>query len=269
MAVSPEAANDLRRAWSAAGPAGRAVITLGSGVLALLLLSSAAGAVKGALAPRAPATAAPAATPPAASATPEDAAAEGPPALAFEKSAPDPAGRLRSIAAGDVPTLQIGYRWIGVLKEQSIGGFEGPPGWTAHFTWSRRPWSGANIDVFETQAQAAAALGQIMGGTASLLLISNPDGRTHYAATDVTAPGGATYDMRCALRLQTFRCSAIPEGVPAIVTVTMQIDSRDGLPPSEVDAKVAEIKADMGKETDEVMRSLAAQGLDGTRAVAR
>lgn len=264
----------LREMWRGQGLAGRALMSIGLAVLTIFLVWSAAGLVKGAFSsrPADPPVALKTETPslPATS-QPTMTVVDGPVTLSLEKGAPDPAGKLRKIAAGDLPDLQIGYSWFGILKEQSIDGFDGPPGWTAHFTWSRRPSSGANIDVFDTQAHAAAALEQVSGGPASLLLIPNPDGKTRYVAMDIAAPdGGTTYPMRCAFRIRSFYCSTIPAGVPAIVTVQVTIDTvTEGTSQAELDAKVAEMTGEMGKETDEVMRALAAQGLDGTRAVAR
>jgi hypothetical protein len=269
MARSPEAdraMDDLRRTWRQIGPAARAVMMLGLGVLGIALIVTAANLVN-----RKPeAQVAGERSAPAPNAEDATVSIDGPVTLALEKGRPDPAGNLRRIVGGELPALQIGYTWTGLMKETPIAGFKGPPGWTSHFVWLRRPWSHTTIDVFESQAQADAALAQVAGGPASLLLLENRDGKTLYASMDIDAPqGGETYPMRCAIRARDFACATIPVGVPAIVTVRLIIDTETGPSQAEIDAKAAEMKLAMGEETDEVMRSLAALGLDGTRAVAR
>lgn len=256
----------LKEIWAGQSLGARAAMIFCAGALVVGLGVGVVGLAKGPTALRTRAKPAETATEAAALAT---RTVDGPVSLSLEKGTPDPAGKLRAIVAGHVPTLQIGYRWFGILKEQSIEGIKGPQGWTAHFSWSRTGSSGANIDVFDTQQHAADALRQVMDGPASLLLIPNPDGKTRYVAMDIAAPnGGATYDMRCAVRTRSFYCSTIPAGVPAIVTVQVLIDTVSGPSREEVQAKVAEMTQEMGAQVDEVMRSLAAQGLDGTRAVA-
>lgn len=259
MSQAPEG---LRATWRAQSPAVRLVMTLGVGVLAVTLVWGGISRVGDAVE-----------TPPAKALTQTPATnmiLDNPPNLAIEQGPGDPAGVLRKIAGGDLPDIQIGYRWFGILEERPIDRDVPPPGRTTQFEWSRKAASWATIDIFETQQHAAAALEQVSGAEARDLLMPNPDGQTQYVPLIIAAPdGSAKYDMRCAVRPKLFYCSAIPAGAAAIVTVKLRIDTVPGDTPAEGQAKVKELTLEMGKEVDEVMRALSGIGLSGTRAVVR
>lgn len=256
-----------KASWRAQPAAGRWVMILGLGVIVVALVGGGLGLIGGKRDPSEPAAtpAPPPAAPPA-----TNMILDNPPNLSIEQGEPDPAGVLRRIIAGDSPVLSLDVPWIGILKEQPLDDSGGAPGRTAQFEWNRHAATWTTITVFESLQQAQAAYQQVSGGEARNLLMPSPDGVTQYVQWTIPSPDGARrYPMRCAARPTLFYCSIVPEGVPAIVTVKFAIDTEAGPEPGVSQAKGAELSGVMGRETDEVMRSLAVLGLDGRRAVAR
>lgn len=258
---------DLKATWQAQPAAGRWIMILGLGAVVATLVGSGLGLIGGKPGgpnvPENPASATVA--PPATSKI-----LESPPTLSIEQGEPDPAGVLRRVADGDRPVLNFEVPWIGILKEQPIDPTGPRAGRTAQFEWNRHAATWTIITVFGSQGQADAAYQQASDGETRDILMPNPDGVTQYVQWVIPSPDGARrYPMRCAARPKLFYCSIVPDGVPAIVTVKFRIDTEAGPEPGASEAKGAELSGAMGRETDEVMRSLGGLGLDGRRAVAR
>lgn len=246
-----DALADLKATWRAQSLAVRGVMALGAGVLVAALVAGALGL----FGPR---------TAPATATVPGP-----PPVLALEQGEADPAAVLRRIAGG-APVLNVQTRWIGILKEEPVDPSGPAAGRTAQFDWQRRPYAWTTITVFGSWSQANAAYQQVSGGPSRDILMPNPDGVTQYVDAIMPSPDGETrYPMRCAARPKLFYCAIVPEGVAAIVTVKLRIDTEGGPEPGAQEAKGAELTREMGLETDQVMRSLGNLGLDGRRAVAR
>lgn len=262
-----EALADLKATWRAQPAAGRWIMILGVGGLVVALVGGGLKLVSGK--PGAtevedpPASASAAA--PAANAIPDN-----PTSLSLEQGEPDPAGVLRRVARGDRPVLNVEVPWIGILKEQPIDATGPRAGRTAQFEWNRHAATWTTITVFGSLQQTDAAYQQVSGGETRDILMPNPDGVTQYVQWVIPSPDGARrYPMRCAARPKLFYCSIVPDGAPAIVTVKFRIDTEAGPEPGASEAKGAELSEAMGRETDEVMRSLGGLGLDGRRVVAR
>ena len=262
-----DALADVKATWRAQPAAGRWIMSLGLGALVLSLVSGGLGMIGGKrdVSETSSKTAPPATAPPA-----TNMILDNPPNLSIEQGVPDPAGVLRRVADGGRPVLNFEVPWIGMLEEQPLDERGGAPGRTAQFEWNRHAATWTTITVFESLQQADAAYQQVSGGEARNILMPNPDGVTQYVQWTIPSPDGARrYPMRCAGRPKLFYCSIVPEGVPAIVTVKFRIDTEAGPEPGAREAKGAELTDAMGRETDEVMRSLGGLGLDGRRAVAR
>lgn len=262
-----DALAELKATWRAQPAAGRWIMILGLGVLVVTLVGGGLSLIGGKPdAPKAPDGAASApSSPPATNAILDD-----PPSLSIEQGTPDPAGVLRRVAGGDRPVLNVEVPWIGILKEQPVDPTGPRAGRTAQFEWNRKAATWTTITVFGTVQQAEQAFQQVSGGESRDILMPNPDGVTQYVQWVIPSPDGSRrYPMRCAARPKLFYCSIVPEGVPAIVTVKFRIDTEAGPEPGASEAKGAELSGAMGRETDDVMRSLGGLGLDGRRAVAR
>ncbi len=262
-----DALTDLKATWRAQPAAGRWIMFLGLGVLIAALVGSGLGMLGGKKGgpntPDMPASAT-------AAAPVTNMILDNPPTLSIEQGEPDPAGVLRRIANGGSPGLEIGYRWIGILKEQPVDETGPRAGRIAQFEWNRHAATWTTITVFGSLQHAEAAYQQLSGGETRDILMPNPDGVTQYVQWTIPSPDGdRSYPMRCAARPKLFYCSIVPDGVPAIVTVQFRIDTEAGPEPGASEAKGAELAGEMGRETDGVMRSLAGLGLDGRRAVAR
>ena len=262
-----EALADLKATWQAQPAAGRWIMILGLGALVVTLVGGGLGLIGGK--PGGPDVAETPASaivaPPAANAIPDN-----PTSLSLEQGEPDPAGVLRRVARGDRPVLNVEVPWIGILKEQPIDATGPRAGRTAQFEWNRHAATWTTITVFGSLQQTDAAYQQVSGGETRDILMPNPDGVTQYVQWVIPSPDGARrYPMRCAARPKLFYCSIVPDGAPAIVTVKFRIDTEAGPEPGASEAKGAELSEAMGRETDEVMRSLGGLGLDGRRVVAR
>jgi hypothetical protein len=266
-AARADALADLKATWRAQPAAGRWVTILGVAALVVSLVSGGLGLIGGKRdASDRPAQPAPPVTAPPVT----NMILDNPPSLSIEQGEPDPAGILRRIAAGGSAGFGIGYSWIGILEEQPLDKGGGAAGRIAQFEWNRHAATWTTITVFESLQQAEAADRQLSGGETRDILMPNPDGVTQYVQWTIPSPDGArSYPMRCAARPKLFYCSIVPEGVPAIVTVKFRIDTEAGPEPGAREAKGVELAEAMGRETDEVMRSLGGLGLDGRRAVAR